>query len=658
MPHDGADAKGQGAFDPAASAGLFVGVSSFEDERIYAVPFAVDDAVDLAHLFSLELGLVLPERTVLLLAGEPRKPESIERLERLIERGARRRSARMPDVYRYLGELARGTEERGLFVLAVATHGVSDQGGDFLIATDSLRERTLRTGVAVAEVFDEVARAGAGRRLVLLDACRERLSQGTRSLEEPAMSQSFADAIAGAKGSAVLSGATLGGFAYDDNTRQNGVFTAAVLDGLRGAAPAGSDGWITVRTLADFVQQRVSVWVHRNRPDHAAKSLGIARRIEATAEALPLAPHPQATRERQRDRERQEPEAAQKNLRDFLSRPASPAILPPAPDPKPLARPRDKEPAKREVRRAEATKPPAEKTSAPSRVRATISTRKTAWVAGLSAFLLLLVFGGTQLYMRSEAQEIRRELAQPDPDMAALLTRYRAASAWDPLGIGSSNVRDELHDAFIRSAGEIIAAYHGDAPRTTEKGWQRARDGLRAALDLRPTDQQAQTRLIYVQAHLDRIAAGTLRAQGKREEVQKELETAVSGFRDAARRDAGWPDPYLGLARIYAYESFDLDELQKALDELYRRGYPIGQREKAMLADGFRLRGSELYERARRAAGPDGMAWLKKAESDLLRAVELYNEIPSYANVRRSRETALHRLTEIKTWRERPPSGF
>ncbi len=303
---DGAEPKGQAAFTPAASAGLFVGVSSFEDERIHPVPFAVDDAVDLAYLFTLELGLLLPERTVLLLAGEPRKPESIERLTWLVEHGARRQSARTRDIYRYLGEQARVTEERGLFVFTVATHGVSDQGGDFLVATESLKERRLRTGVAVAEVFDEVARAVAGRRLVLLDACRERLSNETRGETEAAMTQSFADAIASARGSVVLSGATLGGFAYDDRTRQNGVFTAAVIDGLRGEAQAGPEGWITVRTLADFVQQRVAEWVRRNRPDHAAKSLGIGLQTEANAGALPLALHPEAMRERQRYRARRE----------------------------------------------------------------------------------------------------------------------------------------------------------------------------------------------------------------------------------------------------------------------------------------------------------------------------------------------------------------
>ncbi len=69
VPSERTEAEGESAFNLAASAGLFVGITSFEDKRIAAVPFAVDDAVDLAHLCALELGLVPPKRAVLLLAG-------------------------------------------------------------------------------------------------------------------------------------------------------------------------------------------------------------------------------------------------------------------------------------------------------------------------------------------------------------------------------------------------------------------------------------------------------------------------------------------------------------------------------------------------------------------------------------------------------------
>jgi len=164
---DGTDPERRGAFDPSASVGLFVGVSRFEDAKIQPVPLAVDDAVDLAHLFCLELGLVAPERAFLLLSGEPQKVASGERLARLLACGARRAGARQVDVYDGFEELEKGLAAGGLAVLTVATHGVSDQGGDFLVAADSRKRRQLQTGVPVAHLLDELSRAVARPRFDL-----------------------------------------------------------------------------------------------------------------------------------------------------------------------------------------------------------------------------------------------------------------------------------------------------------------------------------------------------------------------------------------------------------------------------------------------------------------------------------------------------------
>ena len=257
-------------------------------------PFAVDDAVDLAYLFAFDLRLMMPPKVVLGLAGDPRKVESQKRLEALSVAGARVTSARQVEVYAQLDAQRRAAGTNGLFVASLATHGFSDQGGDFLVAADSLRRRIERTGVAVAELFDDVARSPAPRRLVLLDACRERLSADTRAGRETqaAMSRSFAAAIASASGQAVLAGATIGGYAYDDPARRNGVFTGALLDGLMGRAGVDERGFITVRTLADYADRRVVEWVRDHRPDHAVVSQGIARRIEGAAALLPLAVDP------------------------------------------------------------------------------------------------------------------------------------------------------------------------------------------------------------------------------------------------------------------------------------------------------------------------------------------------------------------------------
>lgn len=274
--------------------------------------------------------------------------------------------------------------------------------------------------------------------------------------------------------------------------------------------------------------------------------------------------------------------------------------------------------------------------------------RRRRWPIVLLA-VLLIVIGGSQIYVRGEAREIQRGLVAPSPDLDALLLRYQNASRWDPLGLGLGGVRDELREVFVREADEVLASYHGDNPRTTERGWQRARDYLRAALDIKFTDREARARMIYAQAHLDRIDAQTRRSRGQAEEARVKYDEAIAGFRDAARRDKTFPDPYLGLARIYAYERFDLDQLQKALGELGKRGYPLGRREKAMLADGFRMRGIELHERAKRATeADDEITWLDMAANHLRQAIDMYNEVPSYASVQKNRTEAARRLSEIE----------
>lgn len=263
--------------------------------------------------------------------------------------------------------------------------------------------------------------------------------------------------------------------------------------------------------------------------------------------------------------------------------------------------------------------------------------------------IFLIVLGVSQVHVRGEAEEIRRALVtQANPDLDALLAQYQEAARWSPLGIGLGAAREELRDALIREADEILNSYHGDNPRTTERGWQRARDYLGTALGIQ-SDKPTRARMLYAQAHLDRIESQSLRSKGEADQARAKIDEAVSGFRDAARRDPQWPDPFLGLARIYAYERFNLEELQKALGELGKRGYTLGRREKAMLADGFRMRGIELHERAKRTREiDDQLTVLDQAQRSLEQAVDFYDDIPSYANVRQNRAEAERRLAEIR----------
>lgn len=282
-------------FHAAESAGIFVGIRTFEDETFTEVDYAVDDAIDLAGLFTFELELIEPSKVFLALAGDPQKESSRDLMQRLLAAGALRVDATQARIYDLLTTAGEGTGDRGLFIVSLATHGFNDQGLDYLVASDSLKRRIVRTGVAVSELFDDVSQSSAPRRLVLLDACRERLSQ-VRGGTDPtaALTESFVSEIAGAQGQLVLAAATAGGFAYDDTLRGNGVFTGAIIDGLRGAAPSNESGWITTTTLSGYVNDAVIDWIARFRPEHKDISLGVSEKLEGSARHLPLAIDPAA----------------------------------------------------------------------------------------------------------------------------------------------------------------------------------------------------------------------------------------------------------------------------------------------------------------------------------------------------------------------------
>jgi hypothetical protein len=271
-----------------------VGVRAFSRDRISEVPFAVDDAVDLAYLFAMELKLIEPKNVVLALSGEPQKWTSKKRLSELLENEAVRRTATFTDVIDEIGRVSSKVGKDGILVASVATHGFNDQGLDYLVASDSVRARVVTTGVPVSVLFDDVSTAKAPRKLLLLDACREPISNDTRNMSpsraapQSVMSAELAQAISSASGMAVLSGTTKGGFSYDDREEKNGVFTNAIIEGLGGNA-AAVDGFITIETLASYAQKKVLSWVEKNRPEHRDVSRGISYTIDGGAATMPLA---------------------------------------------------------------------------------------------------------------------------------------------------------------------------------------------------------------------------------------------------------------------------------------------------------------------------------------------------------------------------------
>ena len=270
------------AFSKNDSTALFVGVRTFAHGTA-EVPYAVDDAIDLAHRFALEprVALIPPRRVVLALSGKPRKEESKQRLQKLKDAGARVEDATSGDILSLLERQAARVGTGGMLVLSLATHGFLHDDDAYVLGSTSTFSAP-ESAVRLATLLDIAGRTS--RSLVLVDACRERVAAGARGAAPSAAP--IIGKMSRVHGQAILYAAAPGAYAYDDEVSQNGVFTKAVLDGMSCAASAPR-GEVIVSTLHTYVEREVRRWFERSGRRLAGPATQVS--MEGETRNMPLA---------------------------------------------------------------------------------------------------------------------------------------------------------------------------------------------------------------------------------------------------------------------------------------------------------------------------------------------------------------------------------
>jgi tetratricopeptide (TPR) repeat protein len=113
----------------------------------------------------------------------------------------------------------------------------------------------------------------------------------------------------------------------------------------------------------------------------------------------------------------------------------------------------------------------------------------------------------------------------------------------------------------------------------------------------------------------------------------KELDEAIADFNEAQSLLPRSPDPELGLARVYVYGLKDIDKANEALKQAANRGYRLGNRDQAQLADGYRDRADRLWLDSRSVRGlPQEKDEVSRAAQDYQTALKLYQSIAPYTN--------------------------
>ena len=221
-------------------------------------------------------------------------------------------------------------------------------------------------------------------------------------------------------------------------------------------------------------------------------------------------------------------------------------------------------------------------------------------------------------------------------------SEYRRIAATGPLGLGAGQVRSRLRDRMVALADRTILEFRTESPSVSEVEWKQARDSIAFAQDLSSRSALAAKRA-YIEAHLVRIGARD----------RAGFEAAVHGFRESARLDTHAPDPYLGLARIYAYSLREVEPLVEAIKEAEQRGYQPGPREQAQIGDAYRFRAERTRAAAASLGGEARIEQLARAAEDYGQCIAYFEGL-GFFDSENNLKTCRRRLAAIVEELHRP----
>jgi serine/threonine-protein kinase len=310
----------------------------------------------------------------------------------------------------------------------------------------------------------------------------------------------------------------------------------------------------------------------------------------------------------------------------------------------------------------------AEETRRTARPAAGADVRRTAKAAGpaplayVVAMRVLLglvvcgvLYGGWLLasnyLLYQHGQQLEREVeAEQLTDLDQIWARWTELSRGNASSFLLHGPRKVVKQKFVAAADHVIDTYRNNESQLIyEKEWERARTMAARALAVDPEDD-VRGKLRLCEGHLARI-------NGTSHRSPQELSDAVEKFDEAQKLLPRSPDPELGLARVYIYGLKDFDKGYEALQQAQKRGYTWGNREKLLLADGYRERADRLWWDSRNVRGlPPEKDQIQRAADDYKRAEELYQGISpwgkaaaSIARVQSSLESVNFRLHQIET---------
>lgn len=152
-------------------------------------------------------------------------------------------------------------DEDDFVLVGFSGHGCNINGKSYLCPIDARPDDT-GTLISVDWVFAQLDRCRAGRKLFLVDACRNEVVPMGRRTTDPVDQKALMNSLlAPPKGVVVLASCDSGQFSHESPKLSNGAFMHFVASGLTGAADVDRDQQVSLFELFEFVNDRTKKFV-------------------------------------------------------------------------------------------------------------------------------------------------------------------------------------------------------------------------------------------------------------------------------------------------------------------------------------------------------------------------------------------------------------
>jgi uncharacterized caspase-like protein len=217
---------------------LVVGVNDYQDARIPPLRFAEQDARSVYGFFTTS----------------NRSPTSADRVQILLGKDA----SRVAVLKALRDHLARNAiHPDDMVVFYFAGHGFADSRDTYLASADTQLDSLGETGLSSATLRDYWSQIHAGRKVLITDACHSGALQNFRGIGGVSLALESPDSKAAPASTLTIAATGPNELSSEDRNLGQGVFTIALLNGLRGEADADGDGRVSGDELARFLQREV-----------------------------------------------------------------------------------------------------------------------------------------------------------------------------------------------------------------------------------------------------------------------------------------------------------------------------------------------------------------------------------------------------------------